>query len=99
MTFLAEGRRTGHVDVRASLIDYEFQKIIRTVFSITVSELHAFMKCFGTCQLLRGLWMDIFGVPAQLQMRTDANHMVTTASTIHLPEHRKFHWYFPLPGQ
>ena len=38
-----------------SLIDYESQKIKRTVLSTTVSELYSFMKCFGTCQFLKGL--------------------------------------------
>ena len=43
------------------------------------------MKCFGTCQFLRGLWYDITGTAAPLQMRTDANNLVTTAGTTHLP--------------
>jgi len=47
------------------------------------------MKCFGTCQFLRGLWMDIFGQSADLHMRTDANNLVTTASTTHLPEQKE----------
>ena len=29
--------------------------------STTVSELYSFMKCFGTCQFVGGLWMDISG--------------------------------------
>ena len=87
--FLVEARQYGKVDARGSLIDYESQKIKRTVLSTTVSELYAFMKCFGTCQFLRGLWMDIFGHPAELHMRTDANNLVTTASTTHLPEQKE----------
>ena len=27
------------------------------------------MKCFGTCQFLRGLWMDITGTAAGIHMR------------------------------
>ena len=87
--FMAEGRVSGKSHTRGSLIDYESQKIKRTVLSTTVSELYAFMKCFGTCQFLRGLWMDIFGSPAELHMRTDANNLVTTASTTHLPEQKE----------
>ena len=67
----------------------ESQKIKRTVLSTTVSELYSFMKCFGTCQFLRGLWMDVSGSTASLHMRTDANNLVTTASTTHLPEQRE----------
>ena len=87
--FIAEARRHGAIDGRGSLVDYESQKIKRTVLSTTVSELYAFMKCFGTCQFLRGLWMDMSGIPADLHMRTDANNLVTTASTTHLPEQKE----------
>ena len=59
--FLAETRQDGKCDGKGSLVDYESQKIKRTVLSTTVSELYAFMKCYGTCQFLRGLWMDISG--------------------------------------
>ena len=44
-----------------SLIDYESQKIENTVLSTTVAELYSFMKCFGSCQFLRGLWTDLSG--------------------------------------
>ena len=87
--FLTEGRKSGTVDTRGSLIDYESQKIRRSTLSTTVAELYSFMKCFGTCQFLRGLWMDIFGHPASLNMRTDANNLVTTAKTTHLPEQKE----------
>ena len=33
--------------------------------------------------------MDLSGSPAALHMRTDANNLVTTASTTHLPEQRE----------
>ena len=69
-----------------SLIDNESQKIKKTVLSTTVAELYTFMKCVGSCQLLRGMWMDIFGEVANVRMRTDAKNLVTTARTIHLPE-------------
>ena len=83
--FLAEARRKGIVNVRGSLVDYESQKIKAAVQSTTVAELYAFMKCFDTCQFLRGLWMDVSAQAAELHMRTDANNLVTTASTTHLP--------------
>ena len=41
-----------------SPIDCEIQKIQKSVLSTTVAELNSFMKCFGSCQFLRGLWMD-----------------------------------------
>lgn len=47
------------------------------------------MKCYGTCQFPRGLWMDVSGEAADLHMRTDANSLVTTASTTHLPEQKE----------
>ena len=84
-----EQRTRDKVNTRGSLIDYESQKIKRTVLSTTVSELYAFMKCFGTCQFLRGLWMDISATAAEIHMRTDANNLVTTASTTHLPEQKE----------
>ena len=34
---------------------------IKTVLSTTVAELYSFMKRFGACQFLRGLWMDLSG--------------------------------------
>ena len=59
VSFLAEPRdrnsKTGNSE--GSLIDYESQQIKRTVLSTTASELYSFMKCFGTCQFLLGLWM------------------------------------------
>ena len=61
-----------------SLIDHESQKIEKTVLSITVAVLYSFMKCFGSCQFLRGLWMDISGEVANIHMRTDAKNLVTT---------------------
>ena len=49
-----------------SLVDFESHKIKRTTLSTTVSELYAFMKCFGTAQFLKGLWMDISAQIASL---------------------------------
>ena len=57
--------------------------------STTVAELHALMKCFGTCLFLRGLWADLSGQDAEIHMRTDANNLVTTASTTHAPEQKE----------
>ena len=38
---------------------------------------------------LRGLWMDLTGSEAEIHMRTDANNLVTTATTTHLPEQKE----------
>ena len=62
--FLAESRdRSSNDDGMSygSIIDYESQRIKKTVLSTTVAELYSFMKCFGPCQFLRGLWMDLSG--------------------------------------
>ena len=89
VVFIAEPRRPSKENTRGSLVDYESKKIKRTTLSTTVAELYSFMKCFGTCQFLRGLFMDISGCVAQLHMRTDANNLVTTAGTTHLPEQQE----------
>ena len=54
--FLAESRVRSTKDGMSygSLIDYESQKIKKTVLSTTMAELYSFMKCFGSCQFLRG---------------------------------------------
>ena len=97
--FLAESRERSSRDGMAygSLIDYECQKIKKTVLSTTVAELHSFMKCFGSCHFLRGLWMDISGEVAHIHMRTDAQNLVTTARTIHLPEDHPHNFYVAKP--
>ena len=64
-------------DTRGSLIDYESHKIKRTVLSTTVAELYAFMKCYGSAQFYRGLWMDMTAQPLEVHLRTDANNLVT----------------------
>ena len=90
--FIAEGRRNtaaSQEPVRGSMVDYESTKIKRTTLSTTVAELYSFMKCFGTCQFLRGLWCDISSAVAPVHIRTDANNLVTTAGTTHLPEQKE----------
>ena len=72
-----------------SLVDYESQKIKKTVQSTTVAELYSFMKCYGSAQFIKGLWMDLTGEIAELHMRTDAYNLVTTAQTTHLPEQKE----------
>ena len=54
--FLAESRERSSRDGMAcgSLTDCESPKIKKTVLSTTVPELYSFMKCFGSCQFLRG---------------------------------------------
>ena len=72
---------------KESLIDYESKKITKnTVLSTTRADFCSFVKCFGSCQFLRGLWMDISGEVADIHMRTDAKNLAPTARTIHLPE-------------
>ena len=44
---------------------------------------------FFDCQMLRGLWKDISRMDAEIHMRTDANNIVTTASTTHAPEQQE----------
>ena len=88
--FLCEARdEKKSTRVSGSLIDYESHKITATTMSTTVAELYAFMRCFGTCLFLKGLWADLSGQNAELHMRTDANNLVTTASTTHSPEQKE----------
>ena len=89
--FLAESRKRSSRDgmTYGSLIEYESLKIKKTVLSSTVAELYSFMKCFGSCRFLRGLWMDICGEIANIRMRIDAKNLVSTARTMHLPEQKE----------
>ena len=87
--FMSEPRKEKSRNSRGSLIFFESTKIKRTTLSITVAELYALMKCYGTCQMLRGLIKDITGHSCELHMRTDANNLVTTASTTHVPEQQE----------
>ena len=68
--FLAESRERSSKDgmTYGTLVDYESQKIKNIVLSTTVAELYSFRKCFGLCQFLRGLWMDISGEVANIHM-------------------------------
>ena len=91
--FLLESRERSTTDGMSygSLADFETQKI-KKVLSTTVADLYSFMKCFGSCQFLRALWMKISGEVAKIHMRTDAKNLVTTARTIHLPVQKEtFH--------
>ena len=72
-----------------NLVDFGGQKIKRNLLSTTVAELYSFVKCVGSCQFLRGLWIDISGEVAEIHMRTEGKNVVTTARTIHLPEQRE----------
>jgi len=87
--FVTEPRWKGVESPRGSLVDYESTKIKRTTLSTTVAELYSFMKCYGTLLFLKGLWMDLSGEIAEIHMRTDANNLVTTAKTTHLPEQKE----------
>ena len=87
--FLAEQRQKTSRDTRGSLVFFGSTKIKRTTLSTTVAKLYVLMKCFGTCQMLRGLWKDISGSDACIHTRTDAKNLVTTASTTHVPEQQE----------
>ena len=87
--FMAEPRREKSKNTKGSLICFESTKIKRTTLSTTVAELYALMKCYGTCQMLRGLIKDITGLSSEIHMRADANNLVTTASTTHVPEQQE----------
>ena len=52
--FIADERVKNRRDTRGSLVFFESTIIKRTTLSTTVAELYALMKCFGTCQMLRG---------------------------------------------
>ena len=75
-----------------SLVDYGSQKIRRTVLSTIVADLYSFMKCFGSCQFLRGLWMDLSGEVADIYMRTGAKNLVTRART-YLSKRKQSTWF------
>ena len=66
-------------------------KLIRSLhtMSTTVAGLRGLMRCFGTCLFVRGLWSDISGELADVHFRTDANKLVTIASTSHQPEQKE----------
>ena len=76
---------------RGSIIDYESHKITTTTQSTTVAELQALMRCFGTCLFLRAPWADVSGQILPIHLRKDANNLVTTAQTTHLPEQKETH--------
>ena len=69
-----------------SLGSCESPKIKKIVLSNTVAELYSFMKYFGSCLFLRGLWTDISSETANIHVRTDAKNLVTTARKIDPPE-------------
>ena len=89
--FITELRKYSSKDgmSHGSLVDYESEKIKRTVLSRTVADLYSFMTCFGSCEFISGLWMDLLGEVADNHMSTDAKNWVTTARTIHLLEQKR----------
>ena len=88
VVFICEARQSGRTDVRGTLIDYESHKIKRSTLSTTVAELTACMRSHGHSQFVRGLYMDLTGDDLEIHVRTDANNLVTTAKTTHLPEQK-----------
>ena len=91
VVFLAEQRdlRQGSSNSRGSLVENDTHKITATTMSTTVAELHGLMRCYGSALFLRGLWSDITGEIADVHICTDANNLVTTASTTHQPEQKE----------
>ena len=87
--FMVETRKEKSKNTKGSLIFLESTKIKRTTLSATVAELYALMECYGTSQMLRGLIKDITGLSSEIHLRTDANNLVTTASTTHVPEQQE----------
>ena len=89
--FLTELREHSSNDgmSHGSLVDYESQMIKRTILSTAVAESYSYMKCFGSCQFFRGLWLDMSSELAEIHMRTDVKNLVTTARTIHLHEQKE----------
>ena len=88
--FMSEPRKEKSRNSIGSLIFFESTKIKRSTLSTTVAELYALMKCYGTCQMLRGLIKDITGHSCEIHMRANAsNNLVTTASTTHVPEQQE----------
>ena len=87
--FMAEPRKEKSKNTTGSLIFFESTKIKQTTLSTTVAESYALMKCYATCQMLRGVIKDITGLSSEIHMRTDANNLVTTASTTHVPEQQE----------
>ena len=77
------------MSAHGNIVEYESHKIKNATLSTTVAELYAFQKVFGTATCLRGLWCDIACEAAPLHMRTDANNLVTTASSTRLPEQKE----------
>ena len=73
------------------MVDYESHRITTTTQSTTVAKLNALMKCFGTCLFIRALWANVTGEIVPIHIRTDANNLVTTAQTTHLPEQKETH--------
>ena len=70
--FLAEMRERSSKDGMSR--DGTIKKI---ALSTTVAELYYVMKCFGSRQFLRGLWMDLSGEFADNHIRIDAKNLFT----------------------
>lgn len=81
---------------RGSLLDYESHKITATAMSTTVAEVNALMRCFGACLFLEGLRADLSSETVPIHIRTDANNLVTTAGTTHMPEQKETHHLFQM---
>ena len=67
--FTVEPRKEKSKNTKGSLIFFEATKIKRTTLNTTVAELYALMKCYGTCQMLRGFIKDITGLSSEIHRR------------------------------
>ena len=60
--FMAEPRKEKSKNTRGCLVFFESATIKWTTLSATAAELYALLKCYETCQMLRGLIKDITGL-------------------------------------
>ena len=81
--------KTSEATARGLLVGFVSHKTKATTQSTAVAELHALMKCFGTCLFLRGLWTYVSGEATPVHIRTDANNLATTAGATRLPEQKE----------
>ena len=69
-----------------SLVDYESQKDGENRTLHNRGRIVFLHGGFGSCQFLRGLWMDMSSEVTEIHMRIDAKNLRTTAGTFHLSE-------------
>ena len=77
--FMREPRKEKSRNSEGSLIFPESTLVTTTTLSSAVADLRVLMKCYATCQVLRGL-------SRESRTRTDANNLVTTT---HVPKQQE----------